>query len=49
MPVASDIEEPTKDADAAGEGLPINEAFLLVAGRGNACWRAFRVCKDVWV
>ena len=35
MPVASDVEEPTTDADAAGEGLPINEVFYSLQGEGT--------------
>jgi len=49
MPVASDIEEPTTDADTGGEGLPINEVFYSAPRRGNACWRPLGVCADVWV
>ena len=35
MPVASDIKEPTRDADAAGGGLPINEVFYSLQGEGT--------------
>lgn len=35
MPVASDVEEPATDVDAAGEGLPINEVFYSLQGEGT--------------
>ena len=35
MPVASDIEEPAPDAEAGGEGLPINEVFYSLQGEGT--------------
>lgn len=35
MPVASEIKEPTKNAGAAGEGLPINEVFYSLQGEGT--------------
>jgi len=35
MPVASDVEEPATDVDAAGEGLLINEVFYSLQGEGT--------------
>src|SRR6056297_3888337 len=35
MPVASDVEDPTRDADASGDGLPINEVFYSLQGEGT--------------
>jgi len=48
MPVASDIEEPTTDADTGG-GPPDQRGVLFAPRRGNACWRPLGVCADVWV
>jgi len=48
MPVASDIEEPTTDADTGGEGLPINEVFYSLQGEERLL-ASLGVCADVWV
>ena len=35
MPVASDVEEPVTDADAAGEEIPITEVFYSLQREGT--------------